>query len=160
MSLTETQKNVLRWLVEEVGAGNLDEEQIWCIWSHSGVNLVGYKGSVQIPDVKTTTLDALEKNNYISCDRKRSGEYRFALTGEAYKAVESNFAEPDRSANYYLNSPTEMMNFDPLKVWQEKLNYFQYQEAIAADPAQKFSLAQQIEECKRKISELSSITDR
>ena len=43
-----------------------------------------------------------------------------------------------------------------LAIWQEKLAYFQEQEAITADPAQKFALRKQIEEAKRQIQELSS----
>jgi hypothetical protein len=44
-----------------------------------------------------------------------------------------------------------------LETWRKKLNYLQQQEAIAADAAQKFSLAQQIEEAKAKIAELEAI---
>jgi hypothetical protein len=42
-----------------------------------------------------------------------------------------------------------------LKIWQEKLAYLQNQEAITADPAQKFALSKQIEECQQKIKELA-----
>jgi len=41
-------------------------------------------------------------------------------------------------------------------VWQEKLGYFQQQEAITSDPAQKFSLNKLIEEVQQKIAELSA----
>lgn len=42
----------------------------------------------------------------------------------------------------------------PLATWKEKLEYLQQQEAVTADPAQKFALKKQIEEAQRKIGEL------
>jgi hypothetical protein len=41
-----------------------------------------------------------------------------------------------------------------LTVWIEKLEYLKQQEALAADPAQKFALKKQIEEAQVKIREL------
>ena len=41
-----------------------------------------------------------------------------------------------------------------LALWQEKLGFLMEQEAVAADPAQKFQLRKQIEECRAKIREL------
>jgi len=45
-----------------------------------------------------------------------------------------------------------------LDTWRKKLDYFQQQEAIVADPAQKFALAENIEEAKAKIAELEATT--
>jgi len=42
-----------------------------------------------------------------------------------------------------------------IELWQEKLSFLQEQEAITADPAQKFALKKQIEEAKAKIKELN-----
>jgi hypothetical protein len=42
-----------------------------------------------------------------------------------------------------------------LALWQQKLDYLQQQEAISANPAQRFELKYQIEEAKAKIRELS-----
>jgi hypothetical protein len=47
------------------------------------------------------------------------------------------------------------MNSPALEIWQKKLAFLQQQEAIAADPGLKFQLIQDIEECRRKIAELS-----
>jgi hypothetical protein len=41
------------------------------------------------------------------------------------------------------------------RVWAEKLDYLQRQEAICASPAQKFELMQQIQEAQAKLRELS-----
>ena len=87
MNLTETQKRILRWLVEEVRVGNLDEEEIWFAWTFNGTSLVGYKGNPRnIPEVKTTTLDALQSSGCLTCDRSRRYEYKCALTAKAYEA--------------------------------------------------------------------------
>jgi hypothetical protein len=91
MNLTETQKCVLRWLVEEVRTGNLDEEEIWFTWTFNGTLLGGYKGNSDIPQVKTTTLDALALSDFLICDRSVRNLYKCALTGTAYEAVDTNF---------------------------------------------------------------------
>lgn len=38
--------------------------------------------------------------------------------------------------------------------WAEKLDFLQEQEAIVADPAQRFTLRKQIEEARAKLAEL------
>ncbi|MEM9266592.1 MAG: hypothetical protein AAGA46_13810 [Cyanobacteria bacterium P01_F01_bin.13] len=40
-------------------------------------------------------------------------------------------------------------------LWQEKLEFLQAEEAITADPAQKFALKKQIEEAQEKNRQLS-----
>jgi tetratricopeptide (TPR) repeat protein len=45
-----------------------------------------------------------------------------------------------------------------LETWRKKLDYLEEQEAIVADPAQLFSLAQQIEDAKARIAELETTT--
>ncbi|MFB2769015.1 CHAT domain-containing protein [Pelatocladus sp. BLCC-F211] len=45
-------------------------------------------------------------------------------------------------------------NFAVIRIWKEKLAFLQNEEAITANPAQKFELEQQIKECKQKIKEL------
>lgn len=42
-----------------------------------------------------------------------------------------------------------------LEIWRDKLDLFQKEEAITADPSKKFQLQEQIKECKDKIQELS-----
>lgn len=48
-----------------------------------------------------------------------------------------------------------MRNVEALQSWREKLEYLLQQEAIAADPNQKFALAKYIAEAKQKIEELN-----
>jgi hypothetical protein len=51
-------------------------------------------------------------------------------------------------------SPPHLRSPNAIAIWREKLAYLQGQEAIAANPATKFELGKQIEECQRKIGEL------
>ena len=47
---------------------------------------------------------------------------------------------------------------DALETWKEKLEYFQAQEAITADPDQKFALHKKIKEAEAKIAALEAAT--
>ena len=51
-------------------------------------------------------------------------------------------------------SPPHLPSSNAIATWREKLAYLQGQEAIAANPAVKFELGKQIEECQQKIREL------
>lgn len=57
--------------------------------------------------------------------------------------------EPSQNAQ-----PTQQKSNPAVKTWQERLAYLQQQEAITANPAVKFELSKQIEECQQKIKEL------
>ncbi|MBD2088313.1 hypothetical protein H6F67_00285 [Microcoleus sp. FACHB-1515] len=110
LNLTETQKSLLQWLVEQVRAGLLNEEEIWFAWSFDGTSLVGYEGN--LPEVKTTTLDALQSHGCLSCDRSQQHQYKCALTGRAYEAVDSHFGAPNVSALPHLIPLTEIQHLD------------------------------------------------
>jgi hypothetical protein len=88
MNLTETQKRVLRWLVEEERAGNLDKEGIWFapIFPNSMSLSTTYRGNLSnIPQIERTTFDALRSNGYLKCDWMG----KCALTDESYEVVDS-----------------------------------------------------------------------
>ena len=116
MSLTENQKNLLRWIVKEVRAGNLKEDSIWYITTLTDCGWVDYKGSDSWPPVKFSTFDILEKYDYVIWQQKSQNQYKGALTGKAYEAVDSNFAEPAISSqkvyakNYYNHVETMTEN--------------------------------------------------
>lgn len=114
LNLTETQKNLLQWLVKEVRAGKLEEEEIWFIWSYDGASLVGYRGKV--PDVKTASLDALQNNGFLVCAQSNPNQYKCALTSQAYEAVNSNFSSPNFSATSYLLPLDKIKHLDP-ELW-------------------------------------------
>lgn len=110
LNLTETQKNLLRWLVEQVRSGMLNEEEIRFTWSFNRTSLVGYKGNV--PEVKTTTLDALQSSGCLLCNKSFQHQYKCALTSRAYEAVASNFGAPNLSAIPHLTPLTEVKHLD------------------------------------------------
>jgi hypothetical protein len=117
MTLTENQKNLLRWIVKEVRAGNLKEDSIWYITTLTDCGWVDYKGSDSWPPVKFSTFDILEKYDYVIWQQKSQNQYKGALTGKAYEAVDSNFDEPDRSAIPHLIPLTEVEHLDS-ELWE------------------------------------------
>ncbi|NCQ94295.1 MAG: hypothetical protein EWV75_19905 [Microcystis wesenbergii Mw_QC_S_20081001_S30D] len=117
MSLTEKQKNLLRWIVKEVRADNLKEDSIWYYVTLAGYRWVDYKGSDICPDVEFATLGILEKYGYVEWEKKDPDQYKVALTQKAYEAVDSNFAEPDRSAIPHLIPLTEVEHLDS-ELWE------------------------------------------
>jgi hypothetical protein len=117
MSLTENQKNLLRWIVKEVRAGHLPEGNIlWGPQVFNGPSWPNYTGSDSCPEVEFQELATLQDHRYIKWQRIASDEYKGALRGEAYEAVDSNFAEPAISSqkvyakNYYNHVETMTEN--------------------------------------------------
>lgn len=115
LNLTETQKSFLQWLVEQVRAGMLNEEEIEFTWTSDGTSLGDYEGNV--PEVKSTTLDALQNSGCLLCDRSRKRLYKCALTSKAYEAVDSNFGAPNLSAIPRLIPLAEVQHLDS-ELWE------------------------------------------
>ncbi|MBE9072566.1 TIGR02391 family protein [Microcystis sp. LEGE 08355] len=120
MTLTENQKNLLRWIVKEVRAGNLKEDSIWYITTLTDYGWVDYKGSDSTPSVEFPTFDILEKYDYVIWQQKSQNQYKGALKQKAYEAVDSNFAEPNRSAIRHLIPLTEVEHLDS-ELWERVL---------------------------------------
>lgn len=102
-NLTKSQLELLDWMVQEVRAGRLDEEEIWFCWTYNGTSLVDYKGDT-VPDVKLSTLEALRRNHCIVCSRSSSDDYKCALTGKAYKVVDELLGASDEVRILFLAS--------------------------------------------------------
>lgn len=113
MNLNETQKGLLRWMVNEAWNGKLDENEIWFLWSNDGTGIMGYDG--EVPEVKRISLDALENDGYIICQRSQQW-YKCALLPKAYEAVEKNFASTEVNRNdsfiEYLNGLNNIEHLD------------------------------------------------
>jgi hypothetical protein len=98
-NLTEGQKDLLRSVVREVRAGNLREE-FWVHWLNdieTGI-FAEYKGE-HPPPVTQGALDALAASGLI-LGEPHYGQYqetsrRCTLLGNAYTAVDSDFASPE-----------------------------------------------------------------
>lgn len=114
-NLTDSQKNILRWLVQEVRKGSINEEfKIYWDYSYHSpdqpipqAGFLDYDGELeQSPETTMGVLDALAANNLILCEatfatRNSGSSYetrrRCTLQGRAYEAVDTNFDAPDTS---------------------------------------------------------------
>ena len=111
-NLTDKQVRLLKWLVGEVESGRLDEEEIYILWTFDGTNILSYEG--QSPEIKSTTLDALQNEGCIVANRRSSSEYKFALTRRAYEIADSMFTSHIGEQSKLIPSiPTPVMLGDP-----------------------------------------------
>ncbi len=119
MTLTEKQKNLLRWIVKGVRAGYFPAEDniLWGCQVFGGPSWPNYTGSDSCPEVEFTELAILQDHRYIKWQGIASDEYKGALTQKAYEAVDSNFDEPDRSAIPHLIPLTEVEHLDS-ELWE------------------------------------------
>ena len=82
-NLTETQRNVLRWIVDKVSEGKLPEEEIYLNWSKDGLNILGYEGD--FPSFKRHTIDGLANAGYLQVSKPQKNTSVISLTGRSYK---------------------------------------------------------------------------
>jgi hypothetical protein len=109
-NLTENQKTVMRWIVQQVREGHLDEE-FSVFWLRGAAEISGFEG--EHPRITRGTLDALAAAQVLQCrpavtmetsvsgkthpkTRTREVETarRCSLTGSAYEAVDQDFEAP------------------------------------------------------------------
>jgi nucleoside phosphorylase len=97
-NLTESQKDIVRWLVQQTSEGNLPED-LSVTWTQVGALILGFKGSRNdIPTIPKTTLMALENAGMIvKAVSDRGTDWTCTLTGEAYEAVASNFGATEEA---------------------------------------------------------------
>lgn len=116
-NLTDKQKDLLKELVSLIRSGLVDEEfQIF--WN--GSDATGYsamlvsskKPGKMLPNATKSGIDALERNGLLSCQGSSQCP-TYALTGEAYTAIETNF-------NEYL---TPISGIDKITVVAEPFGY-------------------------------------
>jgi hypothetical protein len=119
-NLTESQKNLLRWFVEQVRVDNLSEE-FTILWMNDYVEIRGLKSSVpNSPSIEKGALTALSRNELLFCEvfyktsagGQSESARRCVLTGKAYEAVESNFNSPDTSFVKHLTPLADITNLD------------------------------------------------
>lgn len=113
-NLTESQKDLLQWIVDQVREEKLPEE-FRVSWYIGGCALSGFDGDEdEAPDISKGKLNALHDAGLLRSDLKykasSSGSaYESSrlctLTGSAYKAVDSDFGAPDMGYAPFL-SPT------------------------------------------------------
>jgi Protein of unknown function (Hypoth_ymh) len=112
-NLTESQKSLLRWFVEQVRSANLTE-QFHIVWTNTPEKYQIRelkKNPINSPQVTEGGLDALVENKLL-LQEKSPSYIRCTLTGRAYETVDSNFAAPDTSFINYLTLLADVTNLD------------------------------------------------
>lgn len=124
-NLTEAQKQLVIWLVENVRSGNLNEE-FEILWSnHLGSKdeafIIGFSASIERPPISRGSLDVLESNELLRCEkkisfRKSGSSYEntriCVLLGKAYEAVDSGFESPDISFLKHITPLADITTLD------------------------------------------------
>jgi hypothetical protein len=113
-NLTESQKNLLRWFVEQVESDNLSE-QFHIVWTNTPEKYVIRelkKNSANSPQITEGALDVLEKNELLLQTKSPPLNIRCTLTGKAKEAVDSNFTAPDTSFIKHLTPLADITNLD------------------------------------------------
>jgi Protein of unknown function (Hypoth_ymh) len=113
-NLTESQKNLLRWFVEQVKSGNLSE-QFHVVWINTPEKFVISelkKKPANSPQITEGALDALVKNELLLQEKSPPINIRCTLTGRAKEAVDSDFAAPDTSFIKHLTPLADITNLD------------------------------------------------
>src|SRR5215208_8496576 len=113
-NLTESQKDLVRWLAKEVRAKRLSEE-FWVYWVSEGGGFIGeYEGGGKHPSLTQGALDALTLSDLIYSERhfESHGESsrRCVLLGKAFEAVDSNFGGLDTSTAKQTSSQVDVVN--------------------------------------------------
>ncbi len=108
-SLTETQKDLVRWFVQRVRDEMLDEEFV-ITWSmNTGAIILGFEGD--LPDITGAKLDTLQNAGMLTCTphlrtNKSGRTYESSrtciLTGAAYEAVDSDFKIVDTPVTQHI----------------------------------------------------------
>jgi hypothetical protein len=115
-NLTQSQKDLLRSLVEKVKAKEMPEEFTF-MWGTEGgfLHFEGAPGFYPTPDVTRGALDALAANELLHIrtnpNDKFSARY-CTVTGNAYEAVESDFGAPDTSFVRHLTPLADITSLD------------------------------------------------
>jgi hypothetical protein len=114
VELTDDEKELIKWFVQETGAGRLAQEfhVVWTFGGEGALSKTDFMGN-DYPSVTKLTLDALQKAGLLTCTpnikrtktsakkyRKpmyhhRETHRRCVLTRKAYEAAISNFDLPD-----------------------------------------------------------------
>lgn len=121
-NLTDSQKDLLRWIVTQVRSGRLTEEfLVMYVMSDKGYVILGYDGDEQdLPSLTQGMLNSLEAADLILCtpeyssfpDGPRILGQRCVLRGSAYEAVNSDFNAPDTSFVKHLTPLADVTTLD------------------------------------------------
>ena len=121
-NLTSSQKDLLRWIVQQVREEKLPEE-FSIIWRSVGKGFIPvWKGGSEedIPTVTQGALDALAAAGLLLCDIEYYTAHSIktelsrtcTLLGKAYEAIDSDFNAPDTSFVKHLTPLADITNLD------------------------------------------------
>ena len=116
-NLTDNQKAILSWLVEQYRAGTLDEEFVFhSAWGSTTV--AGYTGTTPVPPIAPSAVRAIESANLLlitDVPSRHGGvvDLRCTLLGDAFTAVDTNFAAPDTGFVRHLTPLADVTDLDP-----------------------------------------------
>ena len=109
-NLTNSQKDLLRWFVQQVNQRHLSEEFI-ISWLLQGPSISGYSGQEPLPEIKKGVIEALQAEGLLSRE-VLGNDLRCTLTGKAFEAVDNNFNVPDTSFVRHLTPLADITNLD------------------------------------------------
>jgi hypothetical protein len=123
--LTNSQKDLLRWLVRQIREEKLSEE-FSIIWLNEKCSISEYKGDIEdnAPGITKGALDTLAAADLILCEirYRATNSYgghgqdergrRCTLLNKAYEAIDSNFNIPDTSFIKQLTPLADITNLD------------------------------------------------
>jgi hypothetical protein len=90
-NLTDNQKRIITWIVQEIRNQNLREE-FFVVFTFNGFSISGHQGKLPRPDISAGILEALDKADLIIFKHlSRPSEYRCIVLDKAYEAVDGNF---------------------------------------------------------------------
>lgn len=90
-NITDNQKKIITWIVQEIRNQTLPEEFLM-VFTFNGIGISDYRGQVPAPDISTGALEALDKADLIIFKSLgRQAQYQCTVLGKAYEAVDSNF---------------------------------------------------------------------
>lgn len=123
-NLTDNQKDLLRWIIDEVRNGILKEE-FTVVWLGDSGIISSFNGKKPDKIVITSgALDAFESNELMLCDRRyrtstqskyvrqKEVNRKCTLTKYAFDAVDSDFDSPDTSFIKQLTPLADISNLD------------------------------------------------
>ncbi len=100
-NLTDSQKSILRWIIEKTRGGELSEEfSVYYTIGHAGASIPEYRGVIaDLPMITDGLLEALAASDLIAFAvvQKATATYgRVTVLGNAYTAVGNNFGDASR----------------------------------------------------------------
>ena len=91
-NLSQNQKDVLKWLVEQAQANKLDKQFYIAFFGGIARKIEGYTGNEAIPEITESTISALERAGVVAIIETAHAT-AYSLTGEAEQAVATDFAD-------------------------------------------------------------------